>query len=109
MALSYSDKLKDPRWQKKRLEIMERDEWRCRSCRSDSKQLQVHHIVYSRIDPWEYSNEVLQTLCCDCHEVRQSIVDSAISAIRIALRDVPTERLKHYAEKLHQEAMEGMI
>jgi hypothetical protein len=25
----YSDKLKDPRWQKKRLQIMERDNWCC--------------------------------------------------------------------------------
>ena len=25
--MSYSDKLKDPRWQRKRLEIFERDNW----------------------------------------------------------------------------------
>jgi len=32
MKVTYAEKLKDPRWQKKRLEIMERDEWTCQWC-----------------------------------------------------------------------------
>ena len=30
--MGYSEKLKDPRWQKKRLEILERDNFRCQYC-----------------------------------------------------------------------------
>jgi hypothetical protein len=30
--MKYSDKLKDPRWQKKRLEVFERDGWCCQCC-----------------------------------------------------------------------------
>jgi 5-methylcytosine-specific restriction endonuclease McrA len=29
---TYGDKLKDPRWQKRRLEIFKRDEWTCQQC-----------------------------------------------------------------------------
>lgn len=28
----YKEKLKDPRWQKKRLQIFERDDWCCQKC-----------------------------------------------------------------------------
>lgn len=66
---SYSDKLKDPRWQKKRLEILERDGWKCSMCGDADSTLTIHHkyYIYNR-EPWEYSNETLITLCLDCHE-----------------------------------------
>lgn len=32
--MSYAEQLKDPRWQKKRLEILNRDEWKCTWCLS---------------------------------------------------------------------------
>jgi len=74
MAKSYSDKLKDPRWQKKRLEIMNRDKWRCFWCHNDKDQLQVHHIKYiSGREPWEYPDAMLITLCKSCHEHGSSI------------------------------------
>lgn len=42
----YSEKLKDPRWQKKRLEILNRDEFACRFCGDNKSTLNVHHISY---------------------------------------------------------------
>jgi hypothetical protein len=67
--LSYSQKLKDPRWQKMRLQILERDQWTCQSCRAKDKTLHVHHGYYKRgLEPWEYVPSTLQTLCEDCHE-----------------------------------------
>jgi hypothetical protein len=65
--MTYQDKLKDPRWQKKRLEILERDNWTCQCCGSKTKTLNVHHINY-KADPWEVENCDVQTLCEDCHE-----------------------------------------
>ena len=66
--MNYSEKLKSPKWQKKRLEIMSRDEWMCRLCGSDDIQLHVHHnrYIYGR-DPWDYDNINLITLCEKCH------------------------------------------
>lgn len=66
---SYSELLKDPRWQKKRLEILNRDKFECRCCGRDDKTLQVHHIIYETgRKPWEYNNDDLITLCEFCHE-----------------------------------------
>ena len=68
MKKVYSDLLKDPRWQKKRLEILERDQWQCVACWDNKTTLNVHHIDYvKRKKPWEYEDDELVTLCDDCH------------------------------------------
>lgn len=65
---NYLELLKDPRWQKKRLEIFERDEWKCTECNKGDKQLHVHHkqYVYGK-NPWDYDNSYLVTMCEKCH------------------------------------------
>jgi hypothetical protein len=69
VAKTYSEKLKDPRWQKKRLEILNRDEWACQNCGDTETTLHVHHRWYEPgFEPWDYSNECLITLCECCHE-----------------------------------------
>ena len=75
--MKYSDKLKDPRWQKKRLEILERDKWICQSCGDDKSTLHVHHRRYfPGKDPWDYEDRLLVALCESCHgnerEIRPS-------------------------------------
>jgi hypothetical protein len=68
--MKYSDKLKDPRWQKKRLEVFERDGWCCQCCGDSESPLNVHHKYYNKNkNPWEYQLEELMTLCDQCHEV----------------------------------------
>ncbi|MEI7672700.1 MAG: HNH endonuclease [Deltaproteobacteria bacterium] len=65
----YSDKPRDPRWQKNRLEILERDEWMCRRCHDKENTLHVHHMKYiPGNNPWEYDKDTLITLCANCHE-----------------------------------------
>lgn len=65
----YTQWLKDPRWQKKRLEIMQRDGFRCKKCKSDNNTLHVHHKYYIyKKNPWDYPDELLVTLCEDCHQ-----------------------------------------
>lgn len=67
--MNYSEKLKDPRWQKKRLEILERDKWACAVCGEKEKTLHVHHLFYfPKKEPWEIENGFLLTLCKDCHQ-----------------------------------------
>lgn len=42
----YLEKLKDPRWQKRRLEIFQRDEFTCQVCFDTESTLHVHqHMV----------------------------------------------------------------
>jgi 5-methylcytosine-specific restriction endonuclease McrA len=43
LEMSYRDKLKDPRWQKKRLEVFSQANWQCQKCKRSDLQLHVHH------------------------------------------------------------------
>lgn len=66
---SYAEKLRDPRWQKMRLEIMQRDEFTCLACKSKTETLNVHHRYYEQgHDPWDYPDDALATLCETCHK-----------------------------------------
>ena len=104
--MTYSQKLRDPRWQRKRLQILERDNFTCLSCRSTDRNLQVHHVVYERREPWDYPDYLYQTLCEVCHKERQEIVDRIVSALRVALKDVPTVRLEVVSNRICAEAMD---
>lgn len=72
--MTYAEKLKDPRWQKKRLQILSRDKWKCKKCRDTETTLNVHHLEYNG-DPWETENKKLVTLCEDCHKQVESLKD----------------------------------
>lgn len=68
--MTYSEQINHPKWQKKRLEILERDNFTCQYCKSKIKTLHVHHLIYiSGVMIWEYDNELLITLCKDHHEL----------------------------------------
>jgi hypothetical protein len=64
--MTYSEKLRDPRWQKKRLEILNRDGFSCCLCGDKETELHVHHKKYYK-EPWNAKDESLQTLCKYCH------------------------------------------
>lgn len=65
---SYYELLKHPQWQKKRLLVLQRENFCCEDCGSDEKTLHVHHTYYeSGLKPWEYPGESLHVLCEKCH------------------------------------------
>lgn len=69
MAGDYAEKLKDPRWQRKRLEIFMRDGWTCCECGDSKSELQLHHKKYIKgREPWEYADHYFKTLCVNCHK-----------------------------------------
>jgi hypothetical protein len=69
MAIAYRDQLRDPRWQKKRLEALEASGWECSNCGDETKMLHVHHKRYVKGRmAWEYDLEELAVLCEPCHE-----------------------------------------
>lgn len=66
---SYSDFLKHPQWQRKRLEVFERDKFTCRRCHAKESTLHVHHCYYEKgLRPWEYPLDAYLTLCEACHK-----------------------------------------
>jgi hypothetical protein len=75
--LTYAEKLKDPRWQRKRLEVLERDKWMCVECKSTILTLHVHHIKYTVDMPWEEPIKHLTTLCEQCHEFEEQLKENA--------------------------------
>lgn len=67
--MTYSEKLKDPRWRALRCRLIEKSENRCVHCGPNfDGPLQVHHLVYIRgKEPWEYDVRLLKVLCDNCH------------------------------------------
>ena len=80
--LPYIEKLRHPKWQKYRLEILQRDGFKCRECDDGNTNLQVHHKFYVKSWlPWYYPSEALITLCDKCHkdfEREKSLIISTI-------------------------------
>jgi hypothetical protein len=96
---TYSDKLKDPRWQKKRLEIFERDDWTCQRCGDKDQALVVHHRNYKPdYDPWDYSDDCLVTLCQPCHDSEGETWPDTLQTMTSALRQ------QLWAEQAHRVA-----
>jgi 5-methylcytosine-specific restriction endonuclease McrA len=69
----YGKKLNDIRWKSKCIEIKKRDKGKCKICGS-TKYLNVHHRQYHFVtslnqfkNPWDYPQDILVTLCNDCH------------------------------------------
>ncbi len=84
MNQSYSELLRDPRWQRKRLTIMQRDKFSCRVCNDDKKTLNVHHCYYERgRAPWDYPDLSLLTMCEDCHEMQRGMDDCAHTFVKM--------------------------
>lgn len=79
--MTYSEKLKDPRWQRKRLEVFQRDGYACRICDAKDKTLHVHHCFYEKGNPWNTGMEFLLTLCHECHEDTTEIENAAKRAL----------------------------
>lgn len=74
--MTYAEKLKDPRWQQRRQEILRRDKFACQHCLKVSSSLHVHHRYYKENrEPWEYEDSVLISLCQDCHELEHMLYE----------------------------------
>jgi len=77
----FFEKYSDPRWQKKRLEVLERDNWECSYCGDTKNTLHVHHAYYKKgLKPWEYS---IESLCCLCEECHQEIRNKQIDLLKL--------------------------
>lgn len=82
--MTYKEKLEHPSWQRKRLQILERDDYTCQLCGDKETLLHVHHLKYIG-DPIQAPNKHLITYCKHCHyavealkDVRQGVVVNKI-------------------------------
>jgi hypothetical protein len=75
--IPYSEKLKHPKWQRKRLEVLQRDNFTCVKCGDTETELHVNHLKYLG-EPYETPLSALETLCKNCHKIHHSIPDKKI-------------------------------
>ena len=98
---TYQEKLKDPRWQRRRLEIFQRDHWKCIECGNDQLTLHVHHEEYGG-DPWEAPDDKLKTLCEFCHlkhEPKIIRIEDFIKSLGCSVKVVPCMQHDNDQEK----------
>ncbi len=70
----YLEKLNSKEWQDKAHKIKTRDNLKCQAfnCQTPNAHLQVHHLDYiGNTEPWDYPDEMLISLCCECHKNEQ--------------------------------------
>ena len=88
MPKNYIEKLKDPRWQKKRLKIFNRDNFTCQNCFDAKSTLHIHHLRYEpKADPWEYWDKDLITLCENCHKDEKEFRSDSEQALLEILKE----------------------
>ena len=96
----FFQKYKHPKWQAKRLSVLERDKFTCQQCRSAEKTLHVHHKIYRKsANPWDYADSDLITLCEDCHDAAGECAKALKEAIA-QMHPSQVERLLGVAEAM---------
>lgn len=122
----YQRKLRDPRWQQRRLKLLESANWTCqeatcknwrhflvppqdRPANESGPPLEIHHLYYEwGREPWEYPDDAHLVLCDDCHERRAAIERQIKRDIVRYLRNAPMEMARQLfwemLEKFNPEA-----
>ena len=76
---NYAEQLKSPHWQKKRLFIMQRDNFTCQKCGDTETELQVHHKSYEKgKKAWDVEDSQLVCLCKNCHNLIEKLRQDGI-------------------------------
>jgi len=95
--INYSEKLRHPKWQKKRLEILQRDNFICTKCGDNETELHIHHLKYNG-EPYDVPNENLITVCKYCHIILEEF--KANPKIIKSIRNVDSYKLAIGDEKI---------
>lgn len=89
--MTYLEKLQDPKWQRKRLQILERDNYTCQICGESKITLHIHHKKYN--DPiWDVLDSDLTTHCKYCHIVVEYLKKYHLDAELVALIPAPSKQ-----------------
>lgn len=99
--MKYAELLRDPRWQKKRLEVLSAAEFKCSDCEDDKSPLHVHHRYYvSGRLPWEYPDFCFVVLCKTCHGMIPDFVEQARQDHQFALFNDWEVALDHFGTRI---------
>jgi len=107
--MSYSDKLQHPKWQRVRLKIMERDDFKCRICGRNDTLLHVHHTVYLKgHEPWEYDDNFLLTLCTPHHDDEEKLKSEDLMIVtQLLTAGVTRSEMLHLSVQLRRYIFSG--
>ncbi len=93
---SYSQKLRDVRWKRRRDGLLRQRSYTCCECVqplvAGTMDLQVHHVLYiPGLDPWDYPDELLLVVCAWHHRVRAALEQAIYLGVgkHLASRDIP--------------------
>lgn len=107
--MTYSEQLKDPRWQRKRLEILGCANFTCVCCGNNKETLHVHHRYYvAHRYPWEYPLFCFQVLCIKCHENIKTDVEDRRQNAECVIEDWE-HGLDHFGEGIFNMAAEETV
>lgn len=106
MRKTYSEQLKDPRWQKMRLRVFEREKFTCEFCGSTEKTLHAHHTRYKPgAAPWEYEDHEILCICEECHGKEHERIERFKGMWSAVLGDLTSgemDQLLGYAQGLRE-------
>ena len=101
---TYAEKLRDPRWEKKRTKILIRDSRKCKICDNWDVPMNVHHSYYIwNNEPWDYPDKSLITLCKYCHEYLQELTRDKKNYKNYLINHVLEFGLTKFAEECFKE------
>lgn len=93
--MKYEEQIKSPKWQKRRLEILQLDDFTCQVCGCKDKTLHVHHLHYEKGKKiWEYPDSSLITLCEDCHQYEHD--DKGKGSISLVIEKLEKKGITHW-------------
>lgn len=95
--MTYQEKLQNVRWKIKRNRVIQKDNHECRFCQLQNKSNHVHHGYYEKgLEPWEYEDESLWTLC----ERHHKQIHEWLQELQRVIGHYPPEYIPHITDVL---------
>ena len=85
---SYQNLLSSPKWQRKRLEVLNKSNFTCEVCGDNEATLHVHHKRYvNKARPWDTPDELLISLCESCHKQEHARLPISLKKLTEVIRE----------------------
>ena len=100
-APTYAERLEDPRWKAKSLEIIRKNFGICFHCGNVPAFPEVHHRWYERgKEPWEYPDCCYAVYCGECHQHAQVLMlqmQQATGVLSLAMQELLIAFVNRYS------------
>lgn len=106
--MKFFEQYKHPKWQEKRLLVLQSKNFKCQECGKKDQELHVHHPYYLKDTMvWDYPDDVLKCLCKTCHEkvhalddrIKRWLAELPYTVKLIAFASIKDSVRKHTNEK----------